>query len=87
MSKHCTAGIFVLSLIIPGAAFAGPDHVKTAIAPVPENIRAEARWNRAERDRTNEILARALIAANRSAERERKDATGPDGVSEPSHPK
>jgi hypothetical protein len=87
MSKHCIAGIFVLSVTIPGAAFAGPDHVNTAIAPVPDNIQAEARWSRAERDRANEILARDLIAAKRSGRRERVDAESLDRVNSPSRPK
>jgi hypothetical protein len=87
MSKHCIAGIFVLSVTIPGAAFAGPDRVKTAIAPAPDNIKAEARWSRAERDRTNEVLARDLLAAKRSGRREQNGASSPNTVTSPSRPK
>ena len=86
MLKHCVAGVFVLSVITCSAAFAGPDRVKTVVAPLPETIKAEARWSRAERDRTNEILARDFIAANQPADRKWKDVANPEGAGKPQHP-
>jgi hypothetical protein len=69
-----------LSVALAGHCHAGPDEPSDVIAELPESIKAEMRWVRAERDKANAFLARDF-----AGERERGKGDEPhEGGSE--HP-
>jgi hypothetical protein len=80
MLRLCVAFGLALGSLAPSAAFAA-DRVEDVVASMPENIRAEARWSRAERDKTNALWARDFIRAAGA----QGDASGDAGHPSRSH--
>ena len=62
--------IAVISLhaALANLCYAAPDKPSDVIAELPENIKGQLRWIRAERDRANAVLARDFIGKQEQGE-------------------
>lgn len=67
MLKASIAAI-ALSSALANISFADPNHSTDGIAELPENIKGELRWIRAERDRANALLARDFVGKREPAQ-------------------
>jgi hypothetical protein len=66
---RATIAILALNALLASASFAQDAETSDAIAELPESIKAEMRWIRAERDRANAALARDFIEKGEHSQR------------------
>ena len=80
MLKIYAVTVLALASAITGSAFAGSYSSEDAVSATPQTILAEARWSRAERDKTNAALAQEILAGKRAVGRSNTNEAHPDDI-------